>query len=134
MWLPWILVGLPLGAYLLRITEASMRDGLQEDFLRTARAKGVTERRVINRHALPVALPAVAAMIGVNMSTTLINVAVVEYVYGLPGMFRVLTNAVHDPADLAVLEALVLEGVVLVVVANALVDLVQYRLDPRVRQ
>jgi peptide/nickel transport system permease protein len=133
MWIPWILVGLPLGAYLMRITEASMRDQLQEDFLRTARAKGLSERRVINRHALPVTLPAIAAMTGVNISTTLINVAVVEYVYALPGMFRVLTNAVHDPADLAVLEALVLEGVVLVVVANALVDLVQYRLDPRLR-
>jgi peptide/nickel transport system permease protein len=133
MWLPWLLVGLPLAAYILRITEASLRDGLQEDFLRTARAKGLSEKRVINRHALPVTLPVVAVMTGVNMSTTLINVAVVEYVYSLPGMFRVMNNAVHEPADLPVLQALVLEGVVLIVVANALADWVQYRLDPRVR-
>jgi peptide/nickel transport system permease protein len=133
MWIPWLLIALPLAAYILRITEASLRDGLQEDFLRTARAKGVPEREVINRHALPVAVPAIAAMTGVNVSTMLINVAVVEYVYALPGMFRVLTNAVHEPADLAVLEALVLEGVVLIVVANAVVDFVQWRIDPRLR-
>jgi peptide/nickel transport system permease protein len=133
MWVPWLLIAFPLAALLLRITEASLRDDLQEDFIRTARAKGVPERRVINLHALPVAGPAIAAMTGVNVSTMLINVAVIEVVYGIPGLFRVINNAVHDPADIAVLQALVLEGVVLIVVANALVDLVQYLIDPRVR-
>ena len=133
MWIPWLLIALPLAAYILRITEASLRDELQEDFLRTARAKGVPERRVINRHALPVAVPAIAAMTGVNVSTMLINVAVIEYAYSIPGLFRVLNNAVTDPPDLPVLQGIVLEGVVLIVVANALVDYVQWRLDPRVR-
>jgi peptide/nickel transport system permease protein len=133
MWIPWLLIALPLAAYILRITEASLRDGLHEDFLRTARAKGVSERRVLNRHALPIAVPAIAAMTGVNVSTMLINVAVIEYAYGIPGLFRVLNNAVTDPADLPVLQGLVLEGVVLIVVANALVDFIQWRIDPRVR-
>jgi peptide/nickel transport system permease protein len=133
MWIPWLLVALPLAAYVLRITEATMRDELQQDFLRTARAKGLPERRVVNRHALPVAIPPIAAMVGVNVSTMLINVAIIEYVYSIPGFFRVLNNAVTDPADLPVLQALVLEGVVLVVVANALVDVVQRHLDPRLR-
>jgi peptide/nickel transport system permease protein len=133
MWIPWLLIALPLAAYILRITEASLRDELQEDFIRTARAKGLSERRVINRHALPIATPAIAAMTGVNISTMLINVAVIEYAYNIPGLFRVLNNAVTDPADLPVLQGLVLEGVVLIVVANALVDFVQWRIDPRVR-
>jgi peptide/nickel transport system permease protein len=63
----------------------------------------------------------------------LINVAVIEYAYSIPGLFRVLNNAVMAPADVPVLQGLVLEGVVLIVVANALVDLVQWRIDPRVR-
>jgi peptide/nickel transport system permease protein len=101
--------------------------------VRTARAKGVSERRVINRHALPVATPAIAAITGVNISTTLINVAVIEYAFAIPGMFRVINNAAHAPADIAVLGGLVLEGVVLIVIANAIVDFVQYLLDPRIR-
>jgi peptide/nickel transport system permease protein len=133
MWIPWLLVAFPLSAFVLRITEASMREDLQEDFVRTARAKGVSERRVINRHALPVAMPAITAITGVNVSTTLINVAIIEYAYAIPGLFRVTSNAVHAPADVAVLEGLMLAGVVLIVVANALVDVVQYFLDPRVR-
>jgi len=133
MWVPWLLIAFPLAALILRITEASLREDLQEDFIRTARAKGLSERRVINRHALPVAGPAIAAMTGVNVSTMLINVAVIEVVYGLPGTFRVINNAVHEPADIPVLQGLVLVGVVLIVLANALVDVVQYWIDPRVR-
>jgi peptide/nickel transport system permease protein len=134
MWLPWILAALPLAAFVLRITEASLREDLHEDFVRTARAKGVSERRVINRHALPVATPAIAAITGVNVSTMLINVAVIEYAYNIPGLFRLINSAVRAPADIPVLQALVIEGVVLIVVANALADAVQSRLDPRLRR
>jgi peptide/nickel transport system permease protein len=133
MWLPWLLAGLPLTAIVLRITEAQLREDLQEDFIRTARAKGVPERRVVNRHALPVAVPAIAAITGVNVSTLLINVAVIEYAYNIPGLFRLINTAVRAPADVLVLQAIVIEGVVLIVLANALADAVQSRLDPRVR-
>jgi peptide/nickel transport system permease protein len=119
----------------LRITESSLRQDLQEDFVRTAGAKGVPERQVVNRHALPVAGPAIAATTGVNVSLLLINVAVIEYVYGIPGVFRVINTAVQPlpTPDVAVLEAMVIEGVILIVVANAVADMVQYALDPRVR-
>jgi peptide/nickel transport system permease protein len=133
MWLPSVLAALPLAAFVLRITEATVRDDLREDFVRTARAKGLSDRRVINRHVLPVAAPAIAAMTGVNVATLLINVAVIEYAYSLPGLFRVINTAVAAPADVPVLQALVIEGVLLVVLANALADAVQSRLDPRVR-
>jgi peptide/nickel transport system permease protein len=134
MWVPWLLAALPLAAFILRITEASLRDELQEDFVRTARAKGLSERRVINRHALPITGPAIAAMAGVNVSTLLLNVAVIEYAYSIPGLFRVINTAVRAPADIPVLQGLVIEGVVLIVVANALADAVQSRLDPRLRR
>lgn len=133
MWLPWLLAAAPLAAFVLRITEAHLREDLQEDFIRTARAKGLPERRVINRHALPIAAPAIAAMTGVNVSTLLINVAIIEYAYNIPGLFRLINTAVRAPADIPVLQALVIEGVVLIVLANALADAVQARLDPRVR-
>jgi peptide/nickel transport system permease protein len=133
MWLPWLLAAAPLAAFVLRITEAHLREDLQEDFVRTARAKGLPERGVINRHALPIAAPAIAAMTGVNVATLLINVAIIEYAYSLPGLFHVINTAVRAPADIPVLQALVIEGVVLIVLANALADAIQARLDPRVR-
>ena len=91
----WVAVGARRAAARRRTsrasTEASMRDVLDADFIRTARAKGLAEKRVLNRHALPAAAPPIAAMTGVNVSTMLINVAAIEYGFGLPGMFT------HDP-------------------------------------
>ena len=130
MWVPWLLAGLPLAAFLARLTESTLREQLQEDYVRTARAKGVHERRVVDRHALPVTAPALAAMASVNISTLLLNVAVIEYVYGIPGMFRVVYT-VAKKGDVPVMEAMVLEGVILIVFANFIADAVQYRLDPR---
>jgi peptide/nickel transport system permease protein len=133
MWLPWLLAAAPLAPIVLRITESHLREDLQEDFIRTARAKGVPERRVINRHAFPVTAPAIAAITGVNVATLLINIAIIEYAYNIPGLFRLINTAVRAPADIPVVQALVIEGVVLIVVANALADAAQARLDPRVR-
>jgi peptide/nickel transport system permease protein len=133
LWVPWLLAGLPLAAFVLRVTEALLREGLREGFIRTARAKGLAERRVVNRHALPLAAPAVTATVGVNASLMLVNIAVIEYIYGIPGMFRALGSAFRLPVDVPVLQALVLEAIVLVVVLNFLADAVLRRLDPRVR-
>jgi peptide/nickel transport system permease protein len=131
MWVPCVLAALPLAAFVVRSTDSSLKEELHEDFVRTALAKGLTERRVINRHALPVAVPPIAAMVGVNVSQLLLNVAIMEYIFAIPGMFRVsVTAMIHH--DVPVLEALVFEGVILVTLANLLVDAIQARLDPRV--
>jgi peptide/nickel transport system permease protein len=132
MWVPWICCALPLAALVARIAEASVGETLGEDFIRTARAKGLAERQVLNRHALRISMPPIAAMTGVNVSTMLIQAAAIEYGFGLPGMFLTIRGAIIGQ-DIAVLEALVLEGVILVVVANFLVDFFQDRLDPRLR-
>ncbi len=132
MWVPWVCCALPLAALVARLAEVSLSEALSEDFVRTARAKGLAERQVLNRHALPVSTPPIAAMTGVNVSTMLINAAAIEYGFALPGMFLTIRGAIFG-RDVAVLEALVLECVILVVVANLLVDVFQVRLDPRVR-
>jgi peptide/nickel transport system permease protein len=131
MWTPWLLVALPLAAFVLRITEAMLREDLREDYVRTARAKGLSERRVVNRHALPAAVPGIAAMAGVNVATMLLTVAVIEYSFAIPGMFRVI-NLAAEEGDAPVLEGIVIEGVVLITIANFMVDAIQKRLDPRV--
>jgi peptide/nickel transport system permease protein len=132
MWVPWVCCALPLAAIVSRIAQASVGEALGEDFIRTARAKGLGERRVLNRHALRISLPPIAAMTGVNVSTMLIQAAAIEYGFGLPGMFLTIRGAIIG-RDVPVLEALVLEGVILVVVANFLVDAYQNHLDPRLR-
>jgi peptide/nickel transport system permease protein len=71
-------------------------------------------------------------MTGVNVSTVLINIAAIEYGFALPGMFRTIRAAILG-RDIAVLEALVLEGVILAVVANFIADAIQDRMDPRIR-
>ncbi len=132
MWVPWVCAGLSLAAFVSRVTEVSMDEALEHDYIRTASAKGLSDSRVLNRHALPIAAPAIAAMTGVNVSTLLINIAAIEYGFGIPGMFRTIRAAIIT-RDIPVLEALVLEGVILVVIANFLVDVFQVRLDPRIR-
>jgi peptide/nickel transport system permease protein len=132
MWVPWVCCALPLAALVARIAEPSMAEALGEDFIRTARAKGLAERQVLNRHALRISMPPIAAMTGVNVSTMLIQAAAIEYGFGLPGMFLTIRGAIISQ-DIPVLEALVLEGVILVVVANFLVDAYQDWLDPRLR-
>ena len=132
MWVPWVCCALPLAALVARIAEASVGEALGEDFIRTARAKGLAERQVLNRHALRISMPPIAAMTGVNVSTMLIQAAAIEYGFGIPGMFLTIRGAIIGQ-DVPVLEALVLEGVILVVIANFLVDAFQDRLDPRLR-
>jgi peptide/nickel transport system permease protein len=133
MWIPWLLAGLPLAAFLARLTESTLREQLQEDYVRTARAKGLRERQIVDRHALPVVTPALAMMAGVNVSTLLLNVAVIEYAYSIPGMFRVIYTVARE-RDVPVMEAMIVEGVILIVLANFIADAVQYRLDPRLER
>ena len=130
--MPWVLCALPLAACVLRMTENTLREALQEDFVRTARAKGLSAGRVVNRHALPVITPAIAAMTGVNISTLLINVAVIEYGFGIPGLFSTI-HAASLTGDVPVMMGLVIEGVLLITIANFLADAVQQMLDPKVR-
>jgi peptide/nickel transport system permease protein len=132
MWMPMVLVGLPLAAYVARIADVALREQLHEDYLRTARSKGLRERIVVGRHALPVATTPIALMTGMNMPTVLLNAALMESAFNIPGYYRMIKPAFYSK-DLPVIQGLVVEGVVLVVVANVIVDIIQAALDPRVR-
>jgi ABC-type dipeptide/oligopeptide/nickel transport system permease component len=132
LWMPCVLVGLPLAAAVLRITSATLREISGEEFLRTARANGLTELRVMRRHALPLAVAPVAALTGANMAMLVTNVALVESAFNIPGIYREI-RSVYSFADLPMIQAMVIETTVLIVVANTLADLIQARMDPQLR-
>ena len=133
LWIPCLAVALPIAAQVLRMTEAALREAFGEEFIRTARAKGITERRLVARHALPLAAPPVMTLAGVNSVVLITNVALMESAFNLPGAFRGLHAAVAN-GDLAFLNALVIECAVFIVLANFAVDVAQLLIDPRVRE
>ena len=132
IWLPCLIIGAPLLAACTRMTAAQLRSALHEDFVRTARGKGLRGSRVIGRHALPAAAPAVVALIGVNMNLILTNLALIELVFNIPGGYRYIERALVN-RDVDLVQALVLESTFFIVTANFLADAVQGWLDPRVR-
>jgi peptide/nickel transport system permease protein len=132
LWLPWLLVGLPLAAAVLRMTESGIRDALGEDYLRTARAKGLSDARVIRRHALPLAIAPVAALTGANMALVITNVALMESAFNIPGIYREIRQ-IASFSDWALLQGMLIETTAIIVLANMVADGVQARLDPTVR-
>jgi peptide/nickel transport system permease protein len=132
MILPWFTIALVTGAIYARLTRGSMLDVLGEDYIRTARAKGLSERRVVYRHALRAALTPVVTEFGIDLGTLLGGVIVTETVYGLPGLGWQIYSAI-DAQDLPVIIAIVLLASAFVVAANIVVDAFYAVLDPRVR-
>src|SRR5919204_1738368 len=132
LWLPWIVLGLPLAAITMRMLRATLTETLDEDFVRTARGKGLTARRVMRKHAIPAASAPVISLVGVTMGTLIVNAILLEYTFSIPGMFSLMTRAMGQ-ADLPVIEGVAIGGAFLVVCANLLADLVHAWLDPRVR-
>jgi peptide/nickel transport system permease protein len=132
MVLPWFTLALVTGAIYARLTRGSMLDVLGEDYIRTARAKGLSERRVIFRHGLRAAMTPVVTEFGIDLGTLLGGVIVTETVYGLPGLGQQIYNSITRQ-DLPVIIALVILASAFVVAANIIVDAVYALLDPRVR-
>ncbi|HEX3780853.1 MAG TPA: ABC transporter permease [Pseudonocardiaceae bacterium] len=130
--LPWITLALITMATYVRLTRTQMLEVLGEDYIRTARSKGLSERRVTYRHGLRAALVPVVTQFGIDVGTLLGGVIVTEQVFGLNGLGRMSVNAVVNQ-DEPVIIAVVLLAAVFVVVANILVDLLYAVLDPRVR-
>ena len=130
---PWIVAGLPLAAMCLRMVRATLPDAAAEDFVRTATAKGLPPRRITVLHTLPVAVPPTLSLAGAYAPMLLANVILVEAVFGIPGIYRLIPSAL-DNHNFPVLQAIVIVGAVFVVVANAIVDVCLAALDPRVRR
>ncbi|WP_240917960.1 ABC transporter permease [Phycicoccus sp. HDW14] len=115
-----------------RLTRGSMLDVLGEDYVRTARSKGISERRVVVRHALRSALTPVVTQFGIDVAGLLGGAVVTEQVFSLPGLGKTAVDAINQQ-DLPVIIGIVLFASTAVVLANIAVDAVYAVLDPRVR-
>lgn len=130
--LPWITLALISAATYLRLTRSSMLEVMGEDYIRTARSKGLMERRVIYRHALRSALTPVVSQFGIDLGTLLGGAIVTEVVFGLPGLGYTAVNSIENQ-DLPVIIGIVIIATAAVIVANIVVDIFYAVLDPRVR-
>jgi peptide/nickel transport system permease protein len=130
--LPWFTIALVTGAAYARLTRGAMLDALGEDYIRTARSKGLGERRVIVRHALRSSLTPVTTQFGIDLGTLMGGAIVTEVVFGLPGLGREVVQAIINQ-DLPVIIGVTILSSALVVTANLVVDVVQALLDPRIR-
>ncbi|MCZ4500774.1 MAG: transporter permease [Marmoricola sp.] len=130
--LPWFTLAMISAATYTRLTRGSMMEVLSEDYIRTARAKGLSERRVTYRHALRSALTPIVTQFGIDVGALLGGAVLTEKVFGLDGLGARSVDAIRNQ-DLPVVMGIVLVASAFVVVANIVVDLLYAYLDPRVR-
>jgi peptide/nickel transport system permease protein len=130
--LPALVLGLVNSALILRFTRASMLDVLDEDYIRTARAKGLPRRQVVLKHALSNALIPIVTVIGIIVSLLLSGAVVTEALFSIPGMGQLLTQAVLN-RDYPMVQGGLLLVTTFLVLVNITVDVLYAVLDPRVR-
>ena len=129
---PAIVLGLGQAAYIARMARSSLLEVIREDYVRTARAKGLNRRRVISLHALPNALLPVVTLSGILLSFVLAGSIPVERAFGTPGLGYSMFIAVNE-RDIFVMQNLVFLYAVVIVMLNILVDVAIAWLDPRIR-
>ena len=130
--LPAITVGYRYSAVTMRMTRSAMLEVLREDYIRTARAKGLLEQIIVNRHALKNALLPVVTLIGIEFAFLIGGLVVTEQVFNLNGIGRLFVQAVQNQ-DNVLAQALVMLVVVVFVLSNLVVDVLYAWLDPRIR-
>lgn len=130
--LPAIALALPQAAILARVMRSSLIDMLGEDFIRTARAKGLTRRQALWKHAVRNALIPVLTIIGLQFAFLLAGGIIIEQVFYLPGLGRLIFQSI-SARDLIVVESVVMLLVFMVIVVNFAVDLAYAVVDPRLR-
>jgi peptide/nickel transport system permease protein len=130
--LPWIAIALLYAAFYSRLTRNQMLETLGEDYIRTARSKGLPERTVIGRHALRAGLSPIVTAAGLDLAGLLGGAIVIEPIFALPGIGRLSLDAVTT-SDLPVITGTVLVAAFFIIVANLVVDLLYAVIDPRVR-
>ena len=130
--LPWMTLAMIYVALIARVTRASVSEALTEDYIRTARAKGISESAVLLRHALANAAVPIVTVVGIGIALLIGGVVVTETVYAIPGLGSLTVDAVLN-RDFPVIQGLVLLFSVSYVLINLLVDLSYLVLDPRIR-
>ena len=129
---PALATGFRYSAVATRMTRSAMLEVLREDYVRTARAKGLIEKVIVNRHALKNAMLPVITIIGMEFAFLMGGLVVTEQVFNLNGLGKLLVESVEQ-ADFTMTQALVMLAVAIFVVANFLVDIMYAVLDPRIR-
>jgi peptide/nickel transport system permease protein len=134
---PWLVLAAPLAGMCLRLTLALAREITQEDYVRTAMAKGLTTNRVMRRHVGPPTFGAMVSFAPVMLPLFLTNVMLVERVFSVPGFFHYVWEAIghnnESAVNLPIIIAAALWTTVLLIVLGMLADAIVWRLDPRVR-
>lgn len=130
--LPTLTLGTALSASIARLTRASLLQVIREDYIRTARSKGLRERAVIIRHALKNSLIPVVTMLGPLFAGVLMGTLVVEQIFGIPGMGKYFVQSIGN-RDYPIIQGLTLLYATLLVAMNLLVDIAYAWLDPRIR-
>jgi peptide/nickel transport system permease protein len=130
--LPWVTLAFLYAALYARLVRAGMLETMEEDYIRTARAKGLRERTVVVRHGLRAALTPVLTIFGLDLGLLLGGAVLTETTYSLPGIGKFAVDAIaHN--DLPQVLGVTMVGAFFVVVANLVVDVLYSALDPRVR-
>jgi peptide/nickel transport system permease protein len=130
--LPATTLGVLGAGWYARMVRSAMIDVLNQDYVRTARAKGLSSRRIIFRHALPNAVLPIIAMIGIDIGQFMGGVVVVEAVYGWPGIGQLAWQAIQQ-VDIPIIMGVTLTSALAIVIGNLLADLIAPIVDPRIR-
>ena len=130
--LPWLVLAASFAAFYARLLRSNLIEVLSEDYIRTARAKGLTERRVLLRHALRAAITPIVTVLGLDIGILLGGAILTETVFNIPGIGQYAYKGIQD-VDLPVIQGTVLLATFFIVIMNLLVDLIYATLDPRVR-
>ncbi len=131
MILPWISLAFLFAALYARLTRASMLDTMGEDYIRTARAKGLSNRKVISKHALRAALTPIVTIFGLDLAGLLGGAILTEKTFSLPGLGALAVDAI-GLQDLPVIMGVTILGSMFIVIANVVVDVLYGIVDPRV--
>jgi peptide/nickel transport system permease protein len=131
--LPWTVLAAASAAVYARYLRSDMIDVMGEDYIRTARAKGLPERKVVMKHGVRSAITPVITLLGLDIGVLLAgNAILTESVFNIPGVGRLVLDAI-DKADLPLIQGVTLFGAFFIVIFNLVVDIAYAYLDPRVR-
>jgi peptide/nickel transport system permease protein len=130
--LPWLVLAAAFAALYARLLRANLIEVMSEDYIRTARAKGLSERRVVLRHGVRSAITPIVTAAGLDIGILLGGAILTESVFNIPGIGRLAYDSIQN-ADLPMIQGTVLLGAFFIITANLVVDIVYAFLDPRVR-
>jgi peptide/nickel transport system permease protein len=130
--LPALTLGVLGAGWYARMVRSAMIDVLNHDYVRTARAKGLSSARIIFRHVLPNAILPIIAMIGIDIGQFMSGVVVVEAVYGWPGIGQLAWQAIQQ-VDIPIIMGVTLTSALAIVLGNLVADFIAPFIDPRIR-